>query len=255
VLLKTTMVFPDHAPKRMAVARKAGSTRNLARRVKEAWTKGIGDEPVVAAETILGLAAALHAHDRLARGHGERVRALTDLIAEELDLPTADRDRLRWSALLHDIGKMAVHPEILNKAGPLDAREWEVVQHHPVEGAKLTAPLAGWLGPWARTIVEHPEKFDGTGYPFGLTGNQISLGGRIEAEPVLLGLDQAGIAVHSGSSCSSESLEPSPVLEAMGVDGERSLRLSVGWSTTHEDVEAFARAFAGVVAGLRDLAH
>ncbi len=63
----------------------------------------------------------------------------------------------------------------------------------------------------------------------------------VEAEPVLLGLDQAGVAVHSGSSCSSESLEPSPVLEAMGVDGERSLRLSVGWSTTDGDVEAFTR--------------
>ena len=56
----------------------------------------------------------------------------------------------------------------------------------------------------------------------------------VEAEPVLLGLDQAGIAVHSGSSCSSETLEPSPVLEAMGVDAERSLRISVGWSTTDE---------------------
>ena len=76
----------------------------------------------------------------------------------------------------------------------------------------------------------------------------------VEAEPVLLGLDQAGVAVHSGSSCSSESLEPSPVLEAMGVDGERSLRLSVGWPTTDDDVEAFARAFAGVVGRLRDLA-
>ena len=63
--------------------------------------------------------------------------------------------------------------------------------------------------------------------------------GGVEAEPVLLGLDQAGVAAHSGSSCSSESLEPSPVLEAMGVDGERSLRLSVGWSTTDGDVEAF----------------
>jgi cysteine desulfurase len=76
----------------------------------------------------------------------------------------------------------------------------------------------------------------------------------VEAEPVLLGLDQAGVSVHSGSSCSSESLEPSPVLEAMGVDGERSLRLSVGWSTTDEDVEAFIRAFAGVVGRLRKLA-
>ncbi len=78
--------------------------------------------------------------------------------------------------------------------------------------------------------------------------------GGVEAEPVLLGLDQAGVAVHSGSSCSSESLEPSPVLEAMGVDGERSLRLSVGWSTTDQDVEAFVQAFAGVVGRLRHLA-
>jgi cysteine desulfurase len=77
--------------------------------------------------------------------------------------------------------------------------------------------------------------------------------GGVEAEPVLLGLDQAGIAAHSGSSCSSESLAPSPVLEAMGVDAERSLRLSVGWSTTDDDIEAFASAFPGVVSRLRAL--
>ncbi|HEY7946200.1 MAG TPA: cysteine desulfurase family protein [Acidimicrobiales bacterium] len=75
----------------------------------------------------------------------------------------------------------------------------------------------------------------------------------VEAEPVLLGLDQRGIAAHSGSSCSSESLAPSPVLEAMGVDAERSLRLSVGWSSTDDDVTVFADAFADVVAGLREL--
>jgi cysteine desulfurase len=75
----------------------------------------------------------------------------------------------------------------------------------------------------------------------------------VEAEPVLLGLDQSGIAVHSGSSCSSETLEPSPVLEAMGVDAERSLRLSVGWSSTDADVDAFTSAFAPVVEGLRAL--
>ena len=76
----------------------------------------------------------------------------------------------------------------------------------------------------------------------------------VEAEPVLLGLDQAGVAAHSGSSCSSESLAPSPVLQAMGADAERSLRLSVGWSTTEADVAAFAGAFPAVVARLRDLA-
>lgn len=76
----------------------------------------------------------------------------------------------------------------------------------------------------------------------------------VEAEPVLLGLDQAGIAAHSGSACSSETLEPSPVLAAMGVDPDRSLRLSVGWSTTDADVDAFARVFPRVVAALRALA-
>jgi cysteine desulfurase len=75
----------------------------------------------------------------------------------------------------------------------------------------------------------------------------------VEAEPVLLGLDQSGVAVHSGSSCSSEALEPSPVLEAMGVDADRSMRLSVGWSTTDADIAAFEAAFAGVVDGLRAL--
>ncbi|MEA3075648.1 MAG: cysteine desulfurase [Actinomycetota bacterium] len=75
----------------------------------------------------------------------------------------------------------------------------------------------------------------------------------VEAEAVLLGLDQAGIAAHSGSACSSESLEPSPVLEAMGVEAERSLRISVGWSTTDEDIDAFAHAFPTVVEKLRAL--
>ncbi|HVX23509.1 MAG TPA: cysteine desulfurase family protein [Acidimicrobiales bacterium] len=75
----------------------------------------------------------------------------------------------------------------------------------------------------------------------------------VEAEPVLLGLDRAGVAAHSGSACSSESLEPSPVLAAMGVDPSHSLRLSVGWSTGDADVDAFAAAFGPVVAGLRAL--
>jgi cysteine desulfurase len=77
----------------------------------------------------------------------------------------------------------------------------------------------------------------------------------VEAEAVLLGLDQAGVAAHSGSACSSETLEPSPVLEAMGVDGERSLRLSVGWNTTDADVDAAIDAFPDVVSRLRALAN
>ena len=75
----------------------------------------------------------------------------------------------------------------------------------------------------------------------------------VEAEPVLIGLDRAGVAVHSGSACSSESIEPSPVLEAMGVDPSHSLRVSVGWSSTEEDCRVFAATFSGVVEDLRSL--
>ena len=75
----------------------------------------------------------------------------------------------------------------------------------------------------------------------------------VEAEAVLIGLDRGGLAVHSGSACSSESIEPSPVLEAMGVDPSHSLRISVGWSTTDAECTAFAETFPRVVGELRAL--
>lgn len=75
----------------------------------------------------------------------------------------------------------------------------------------------------------------------------------VEAEAVLLGLDQSGVAAHSGSACSSETLEPSPVLAAMGVDADHSLRLSVGWSTTDEEVEQAVSALPQVIGRLRAL--
>ena len=73
----------------------------------------------------------------------------------------------------------------------------------------------------------------------------------IEPQPVLMGLDRAGIAVHSGSSCSTESLEPSPVLEAMGVDAERSLRISTGWSTGDDDIDRLLVELPAVLDQLR----
>jgi cysteine desulfurase len=77
----------------------------------------------------------------------------------------------------------------------------------------------------------------------------------VEPQAVLLGLDRAGIAAHSGSACSSEALEPSPVLEAMGVDAHHSLRLSVGWSTTDADIDRVLAALPAVLADLRALAR
>jgi cysteine desulfurase len=75
----------------------------------------------------------------------------------------------------------------------------------------------------------------------------------LEPQPVLLGLDRAGIAVHSGSSCSSESLEPSPILQAMGADAAHSLRISVGWNTSSDDIDHLLEALPRVIADLRKL--
>ncbi len=92
------------------------------------------------------------------------------------------------------------------------------------------------------------------GDPAGRVPHIVCLGVEgVEAEAVVLGLDQAGVAVHSGSACSSETLEPSPVLEAMGVDADRSVRVSVGWSTTDDDIDALVAALPDVVARLRAL--
>jgi hypothetical protein len=179
VLLRMTMLFPDAAPSRLRTARRAGNVTELRRRI-EAANRGDGDVGLgEMAELILSLSTALSNHDRKTRGHSERTRAYTDLIAEEMELPEPDRDRLRWAALLHDVGKLEVPTEILNKDSSLDEAEWEMVKQHPIHGMRLVAPLIPWLGDWAKTIEHHHERYDGSGYPHGLAGNDISLGARI----------------------------------------------------------------------------
>jgi putative nucleotidyltransferase with HDIG domain len=180
-LLKMSMAFPDRTPSRFSVALRAGTIGNLKARLVELREQGIDDDTAPAAETILVLAAAMNAHDRNTRGHAERVRALTELLGDELGLAQEDQEKLRWSALLHDVGKVMVDPAILNKAGPLEDHEWAVIHQHPDEGARIAAPLRGWLGEWALAIEQHHEKFDGTGYPRKLAGTEISHAARIVA--------------------------------------------------------------------------
>jgi hypothetical protein len=181
VLLRLSLVFPDRAPSRFAVALRAGTTRHLEVRLEEARRAGARAEPAVAAERILELMGALSAHDRISRRHCERVRAFSDLLASEAKLSMADQDRLRWAALLHDIGKLRVPARTLMKAGKPNVGEWQQLRGHPAEGALLTAGLTSWLGPWARTIPEHHEHWNGAGYPNGLLGDEIALGARIVA--------------------------------------------------------------------------
>ena len=182
-LLKLTLTFPDQAPSRLSVAMRTGTVRQLQRWANTIDTSDAATDVTAAqaAERVLTLAAALNTHDRRTRGHSERVRALTDLIATDMGLSKHDADRLRWAALLHDIGKLTVPAKILNKPGKPDAREWSLLQRHPEEGAKLIGPLAAWLGEWASAVDSHHERYDGAGYPRGLAGIDIPLAGRIVA--------------------------------------------------------------------------
>jgi hypothetical protein len=90
-----------------------------------------------------------------------------------------DRARLRWAALLHDVGKLEVPASLLNKPSAPDEAEWVVLRRHPEDGARMVAPLLPWLGEWGAAVVQHHERYDGTGYPRGLRGNEISLAARI----------------------------------------------------------------------------
>ena len=179
VMLRMTMLFPDRAPSRFRTALRSSNVSELKRRVAAA-ERGETDMSS-AAELILSLASALNDHDRRTRGHGERTRAYTDMIAEEMRIPEEGRDRLRWAALLHDIGKLEIPSHILNKDGPLDDHEMAVVRRHPMMGMRVAAAIVPWLGEWAGAIEHHHERWDGGGYPHGLAGQDISLGARIVA--------------------------------------------------------------------------
>jgi putative nucleotidyltransferase with HDIG domain len=164
-LLRMSLLVPDRTPSRLKIA--------LGRRG--------GGGPGGDAARLLGLVADLDGHDRRSRGHSERVRGYADLMAQQLRLGRRDRELLRWASLLHDVGKLRVPSPTLERSGRLSDDDWLAVRRHPVEGARLIAPLRAWLGPWASVVVQHHERWDGTGYPGGLAGLQISLGARIVA--------------------------------------------------------------------------
>lgn len=130
--------------------------------------------------TLEGWAKALELRDKETEGHNWRVTELTMKLALALDIPHEEFDPIRRGAILHDIGKMAIPDEILRKTGPLSEQEREIVLQHPTIAYQLLSRI-----PFLKRALDipycHHEKWDGTGYPRGLKGEEIPLAARIFA--------------------------------------------------------------------------
>jgi response regulator RpfG family c-di-GMP phosphodiesterase len=131
-------------------------------------------------QTIVGFAHALDESDRYTRGHSERVAHYASLIARGMTLPEAEVDTIRQAALMHDIGKIGIRYEKLNKPGKLTPEEVTMFRTHPAKGKRILEPI-----PFMQNLIPgcwcHHEAWDGGGYPQGLMGDSIPLIGRVVA--------------------------------------------------------------------------
>jgi hypothetical protein len=129
--------------------------------------------------TALLLGDVLEDKDAYTASHSHGVVSLSLAVADRMHLDPAARRRVEFGALLHDIGKIAVPAEIINKPGPLDDEEWAVMKLHTVEGQQMLDRVGGVLGEVGRVVRSSHEHFDGRGYPDRLAGEQIPIESRI----------------------------------------------------------------------------
>lgn len=131
-------------------------------------------------EMIQTLASALDAKDSYTHDHADRAGKYAKMIAEEMNLPSMIVKYIEYAALLHDIGKIGISDTILLKKGKLNDDELKIIKQHPIIGYKIILPVQ-YLYPIAPLVLYHHERYDGTGYPEGLSGEEIPLGARIVA--------------------------------------------------------------------------
>jgi putative nucleotidyltransferase with HDIG domain len=129
--------------------------------------------------TTLLLSDVLGADDEYTGFHSRGVVSLSIAVADAMGLDSADRRNVEFGALLHDVGKIAVPKEIINKPGPLTEDEWVVIKTHTIEGQRMLDRVGGLLSQVGRIVRSSHEKWDGTGYPDGLAGDQIPVGAAI----------------------------------------------------------------------------
>jgi putative nucleotidyltransferase with HDIG domain len=126
------------------------------------------------------LARAVDAKSSWTAGHSERVTSLTLKLADNLNLNRKERETLHRAALLHDIGKLGISSDILNNPGKLDDLDYKTMKTHPQIGVRILEPIEEYSA-IIPIISQHHERFDGKGYPHGLSGNSIHFGARILA--------------------------------------------------------------------------
>jgi HD-GYP domain-containing protein (c-di-GMP phosphodiesterase class II) len=130
--------------------------------------------------TIEALATALELRGAEIEGHAQRVSLYTVAAARRFGVSAEEIEQMRWGAILHDVGMIAVPDAILLKPGQLHPGEWSLVRMHPEHGARLLQHVPG-LGIATEIVRFHHERFDGAGYPLGLRGTAIPFGARIFA--------------------------------------------------------------------------
>ena len=131
-------------------------------------------------ETIRAFVHTIDAKSKHTAQHSENVSRYAVQIGTGLGLSSSEIDRLRWEGLLHDIGKLTIPDDVLNKPGPLDEHEWKLVKRHPAESVRMLQGVSHYQ-PYLPAICHHHERFDGTGYPDGISGPTIPRDARILA--------------------------------------------------------------------------
>ena len=144
-------------------------------------TKRLNDSLVSIENVLFSLANAVEAKDAYTEGHVKRVSNLAVDLGRMMGLQPRDIEALRVGGILHDIGKIGIPDSVLNKPGPMSAEEWEMVKAHPVVGFRVAEPLKQILKGALEVIRHHHERMDGSGYPDGIKGEEISAVARVMA--------------------------------------------------------------------------
>jgi putative nucleotidyltransferase with HDIG domain len=175
LMRKTMAAYLGHTEKSTKKLRKAAETIRSQNVSLEQANRLLKERSTAAMES---LSATVDARDAYTAGHSRRVQQLALAIGRELGLSQAELDLLGHAALFHDIGKLAIPDAVLLKPASLTSDEWALMQRHADEGARIIDRL-GFLNDAVPAIRHHHERFDGTGYPDGLAGEDIPLGARI----------------------------------------------------------------------------